>query len=256
METIGKVSGHTNIATLVKSYDLQLEVSADPFLMDFCIFVFHLFLYFIRIRLLTPLQAPDLSNMMGALGQGPAVARGADFRPTKLVTRREVAREAAAASHPAGPSSAPGPSGAASIALAKSAPNMSTPPPPAHAPATLKTATKAPLRILKLSPAKFAEIKKAKMDTDAKAMAAAEKVPEPAAAAEKVPEPAAAAEKVPQPAAAVEKAPQPPIPATQFPFAQMMPMPGMPIPSKSDSEGQESSSTYTWQSCTMTTQRK
>ena len=165
------------------------------------------------------LQAPDLSTVMGALAQGPAVAKGGDFVKTKLVARNACATTAPRPSNPTpGPSNAPGPS---------TAPGSST--------ATTHKATKQPLRILKLSPTEFAEVKRAKLEREAKAEMTKVGVKE-----------AKGEDKV------VAKVSEAPSPALQPQNTFMASFPFPPFMSNqsffpTNTEGQEGSSTVMWQ---------
>ena len=154
----------------------------------------------------TPVQAPDLANIMGALGQGPSVARGNDFVKTKLKTRKEVAKrkqndqKSTDADSAPGPSNTPGPSGAPAC----SGPSASSP---------------GPLRILKLSPAQFAEVKRAKLEREANTKAEVASVSVKSVLKVEGP---------PQSSNPVMPKFLPP-----FPFSQFMPLPNQPTISNS-----------------------
>ena len=160
-------------------------------------------------------QAEDLAHLMGALAQGPSVAKGCDFVNTKLVTRKEVAKTENHFKQLSIASTA-GPSKASSPALAAN------------------SAPKTPLRILKFSPAQFAAIKRARVEgAAATATSSMAKV--------------AKMEEVPAPALALNNNLGP------FQFAPFMAMPSQPsipmFPASSDVGEQGTSTTMTWQAC-------
>ena len=196
-------------------------------------------------------QAPDLSNIMGALAQGPAVATGSEFMKSKLVTKKSVA-----ASLAAGPGTvSPGTSDS-------SAPGTSS---STKTPAKRALTAETPLRILKLSPAQFDKLKKAKLERVAETAKAEEKevktvVAKKAKAEEAKAEEAKAEEaKTEEAKTEVEKTKVEKTEVAQqpFPFNQMMPMPFfMPNMQANSSGAQETSTAVMWQACSMTTQKK
>ena len=191
-------------------------------------------------------QAPDLSNIMGALAQGPAVATGSEFMKSKLVTKKSVA-----ASLAAGPGTvSPGTSDS-------SAPGTSS---STKTPAKRALTAETPLRILKLSPAQFDKLKKAKLERVAETAKAEEKEVKTVVAKKAKAEEAKAEEaKAEEAKTEVEKTKVEKTEVAQqpFPFNQMMPMPFfMPNMQANSSGAQETSTAVMWQACSMTTQKK
>ena len=191
-------------------------------------------------------QAPDLSNIMGALAQGPAVATGSEFMKSKLVTKKSVA-----ASLAAGPGTvSPGTSDS-------SAPGTSS---STKTPAKRALTAETPLRILKLSPAQFDKLKKAKLERVAETAKAEEKEVKTVVAKKAKTEEAKAEEaKTEEAKTEVEKTKVEKTEVAQqpFPFNQMMPMPFfMPNMQANSSGAQETSTAVMWQACSMTTQKK
>ena len=196
-------------------------------------------------------QAPDLSNIMGALAQGPAVATGSEFMKSKLVTKKSVA-----ASLAAGPGTvSPGTSDS-------SAPGTSS---STKTPAKRALTAETPLRILKLSPAQFDKLKKAKLERVAETAKAEEKEVKTVVAKKAKTEEAKAEEAKAEEAKAEEaktevektKVEKTEVAQQPFPFNQMMPMPFfMPNMQANSSGAQETSTAVMWQACSMTTQKK
>ena len=178
---------------------------------------------------------------MGALAQGPSVARGDDFVKTKLKTKKEVAKrklddqKSTAACSASG---TPGPSA------------LSGHPSPLSAPASSPAnTTKAPLRILKLSPAQFAEVKRAKLERDTTSTA------EMASVSEKS-DPKV--EERPKPSNPVMPQFLPP-----FPFSQLMPTSSYPMAPVTNAkvnptnfEEQGTGTTMMWQAYSMSSFKK
>ena len=193
---------------------------------------------------------------MGALAQGPAVATGSEFMKSKLVTKKSVA-----ASLAAGPGTvSPGTSDS-------SAPGTSS---STKTPAKRALTAETPLRILKLSPAQFDKLKKAKLERVAETAKAEEKEVKTVVAKKAKTEEAKAEEAKAEEAKAEEakteeaktevektKVEKTEVAQQPFPFNQMMPMPFfMPNMQANSSGAQETSTAVMWQACSMTTQKK
>ena len=71
--TIAKITGHQSVENLIKHYDLSLEVTGKIILRFYCSHF--------------TLQGQGLAEVVGALAQGPAVAKGQDNHSIVLQTR-------------------------------------------------------------------------------------------------------------------------------------------------------------------------
>ena len=190
---------------------------------------------------------------MGALAQGPSVAKGGDFVKTKLVARRDLAKNeqlsATAYTHP----------GASAVKAPLTSAVKAPPASPVKAPPTTavkvpsaaavvlpstpagQSAPKAPFRLLKLSPAQFAAVKRARMER------------QEAMATTNSPKMTKVEEVMPPPNSLVTTNNN----TGHFsPFA----MPQLPFPMFPNMNGnngdQGTSTTMMWQSCAVTTHKK
>ena len=219
---------------------------------------------------------------MGALAQGPAVAKGKDFVVTKLATRKVASHAPAPSTITCAPSTI-----SSAPSTITCAPNVPTVTAQTSTSASLTPTTSAysiskqPLRALKLTPLQFAEIKKVKLERDA----AGKKAPNKVSQAPKIV--SQSPKMVSQPPNIVSQAPnmvsqapnmvsQAPSmafqPQTNFmnpfhfsPFMPMpLPMPGQSFPMSLVNNGQpgtinsEASSTMMWQAMygAMTSEKK
>ena len=171
-----------------------------------------------------------------------ALAMGGDFVKSKLVTRKELIKrkqedqKSTTAFSAPGPSNAPGHSGATALS---SPPSLFCTPVSSAPTAT----TKVPLRILKLSPAQFAAVQKAKLEREATTTSTPAKVARMCVKSD----------------AKVETVPQPSYPIMPpFPFSQFMPNQPSNIGSMSPANSEEhgSSTTVMWQAYSMSTLKK
>ena len=72
--TIAKITGHQSVENLIKHYDLSLEVRGEIILKFYCSHF--------------TLQGQGLAEVVGALAQGPAVAKGQDHHSIVLQKRK------------------------------------------------------------------------------------------------------------------------------------------------------------------------
>lgn len=177
---------------------------------------------------------------MGALAQGPSVAKGGDFVKTKLVARRDLAKNgqlSAAASTPPNVSAVKTPpTTAVKVPLTTADILPSTP--------AGQSAPKAPLRLLKLSPAQFAAVKRARMErqeatSNSSKMAKVEDV------------------KPPNNSLVATTNNTGPFQFSPFAMPNQLPFPMFPIMNSNTGDlGQGTNTTMMWQSCAVTTQKK
>ena len=195
---------------------------------------------------------------MGALAQGPSVAKGGDFVKTKLVARRDLAKNGQlsdAASTPPNVSAVKAPTTAPDKLSPTSA--VKTPPTTAvKVPLTTadilpstpagQSAPKAPLRLLKLSPAQFAAVKRARMERqEAMATSNSSKM----AKVEDV--------KPPNNSLVATTNNTGPFQFSPFAMPNQLPFPMFPIMNSNTGDlGQGTNTTMMWQSCAVTQQKK
>ena len=213
---------------------------------------------------------------MGALAQGPAVAKGKDFVVTKLATRKVASHAPAPSTITCAPSTIS--SAPSTITCAPNVPTVTaqTSTSTSLTPTTSAySISKQPLRVLKLTPLQFAEIKKAKLERDAAGKKAPNKVSQAPKIVSQSPKMVSQSpDMVCQPPNIVSQAPnmvsQPPNMVSQAPSMAFqpqtnfmnpfhfspfmpMPMPGQSFPMSLVNNGQpgtinsEASSTMMWQ---------